>query len=101
VRIGQGVRAVNLNRVDEISRVRVAQRLYDRQWVSEATTWPHAIIRPMSLRSSLYQLARFLGDINAIKRGPSALGRRLVRKEMYRGAGRFIARLVPPARGRR
>jgi len=38
----------------------------------------------MSLRSLLYQLARFLGDINAMGKGK--IGRRIINKGIGRGA---------------
>jgi hypothetical protein len=46
--------------------------------------------RPRSLRSWLYALARFMGDVNAIRRGPSRIVRRLGRKAVGRMAGRTI-----------
>jgi hypothetical protein len=45
------------------------------------------------MRSWLYMLARLLGDINAVSRGPSAIAKRIVRKSALRGAGSFITRL--------
>lgn len=47
----------------------------------------------MSLRSFFYSLARLLGDLNAIRRGPSAMLRRAARKAAGRVAGRFIGRI--------
>jgi len=40
--------------------------------------------RRRSLRSQLYRTARILGDLDAASRGPSAYGRRVVRKAAYR-----------------
>ena len=47
----------------------------------------------MSFRSMLYGLARFLGDVNAVSRGPGAMARRAVRKAAGRGFGSIIGRL--------
>ena len=38
----------------------------------------------MRLRGWLYWLARLLGDIEAVSRGPAAVGRRIVRKSIIR-----------------
>jgi hypothetical protein len=45
-----------------------------------------------ALRSLLYRLARLLGDINAVERGPAAILRRLVRKSAYKGTARLLRR---------
>lgn len=42
-------------------------------------------------RSFLYALARFLGDVNAVKRGRA--GKRIARRLVGRAAGRAIGRL--------
>jgi len=46
----------------------------------------------MSFRSFLYLLARFLGDVNAVKRGRVGrrIGRRLAGKVTGRGLGRLF-----------
>ena len=41
----------------------------------------------MSLRSLLYQIAKLLGDVNAVKKGK--VGRRLGRRGTRRGLGTF------------
>jgi len=41
----------------------------------------------------LYQLLRFIGDIKAASRGPSAHGKRLVRKAAHRQLARVLRRL--------
>jgi hypothetical protein len=50
--------------------------------------------RRKSLRSQLYRAARHLGNVEAASKGPSAYGRRMVRRKVYRktnGAlGRFL-----------
>jgi hypothetical protein len=44
-------------------------------------------------RSLLYFVARLAGDLNAIRRGPGAVVKRLGRKSLGRAAGRSINRL--------
>jgi len=44
----------------------------------------------MSFRSFLYRLASFLGDVNAVSRGPVAVGKRIGRKVGYKLASKFI-----------
>jgi len=39
--------------------------------------------RRRSLRSQLYHTARIMGDIEAISHGPSAYGKRYVRRKVY------------------
>ena len=45
------------------------------------------------MRSFLYLLARLLGDINAVRRGPRAIVARIVRKSALRGVGGLIERI--------
>lgn len=47
----------------------------------------------MNLRSLLYRAARFLGDVQAVQRGPNAIAKRIARKATLRLAGRFTNRL--------
>lgn len=47
-----------------------------------------------SVRRALYRLASILGDINALRRGPVAIGKRLVRKAATKAAGRAINRSI-------
>jgi hypothetical protein len=42
------------------------------------------------LRSLLYWLACVLGDVQAVRRGPTAMGKRLMRRQ----AGRLTARML-------
>jgi hypothetical protein len=42
----------------------------------------------MSLTAWLYRAARLSADVNAIRRGPKAIGKRLVRKAVGRAWGR-------------
>lgn len=44
-----------------------------------------------SVRSALYRLARFLGDVQAVKRG--RVGKRLARRAAGRMTGRGLGRL--------
>lgn len=41
-----------------------------------------------SLRRGSYRLGSVLGDLSAARRGPSAYGRRIARKGLYRAQGR-------------
>ncbi len=43
------------------------------------------------MRNLLYRLASLLGDINAVQRG--TVPQRIVRKIMWRAAGKFLNRL--------
>jgi hypothetical protein len=43
------------------------------------------------MRSFLYALARFLGDVNAVKKGK--VGKRIARRVVGRGVGRVLWRL--------
>lgn len=45
-------------------------------------------------RSTLYRLARNLGDYEAAAKGPTALGKRLIRKQVYRRTGGTTRRLL-------
>jgi hypothetical protein len=47
----------------------------------------------MSARSWLYWLARLLGDVNAVEKGPTAIAKRVKRRIIGRIAGRIIGRL--------
>ncbi len=53
--------------------------------------------RRRSFRSQLYRSARALGTLDAASRGPVPLGKRLVRKRIYRatntGLGRALRRI--------
>ena len=45
----------------------------------------------MSFRSFLYALARFLGDVNAVRRGK--VGQRIMRRVAGKATGRLLGRL--------
>lgn len=47
-----------------------------------------------SLRSQLYRAARDLGNVQAARRGPSAYGKRIVRRAVYRRTNRSVGRLL-------
>jgi hypothetical protein len=44
-----------------------------------------------SLRSQLYRAARDLGNLEAAEKGPTAYGKRVVRRKVYRQSNRGIA----------
>lgn len=46
------------------------------------------------IRSLLYALARFLGNLTAIKNGPVAIAKRAARKAAGRGYGSIIRRII-------
>lgn len=48
----------------------------------------------MTARSLLYRVARGMGDVSAARRGPSAYGRRVVRRRVYRTTNRATARAL-------
>jgi hypothetical protein len=57
--------------------------------------WEMARRRRESLtttRSLLYALARLLGDVEAAKRGPEALGKRILRRALGKATGRAMSR---------
>lgn len=45
-------------------------------------------------RRKTYKAARVMGDVNAISRGPGAMGRRVVRRQAYRGLFGWLSRLL-------
>lgn len=45
-------------------------------------------------RSTLYRLARGLGDVEAAAKGPKPLAKRLVRKAVYRNTNRSTRRIL-------
>ncbi len=53
--------------------------------------------RRPTLRSEMYRTARIMGDVEAMQKGPSAYGKRVLRKQMYRrsnSATRQLLRMV-------
>ncbi|HEX4539034.1 MAG TPA: hypothetical protein VH112_02230 [Acidimicrobiales bacterium] len=46
------------------------------------------------LRSQLYRAARDLGNVEAAEKGPEALAKRTVRRDVYRRTNRTTARLL-------
>ena len=44
------------------------------------------------MRSLLYFIARLMGDVNALKRGPKATGKRIIRKAAGRAYGRAMGK---------
>jgi hypothetical protein len=47
-------------------------------------------MRISALRSLLYELAKLLGDVQAVRRGPEAMVKRVMRRQ----AGRMTARVL-------
>jgi len=45
----------------------------------------------MGLRSSLYKVARIMGDVNAVKKGK--VGKRVARRVAGKGTGKALGRL--------
>ena len=45
------------------------------------------------LRTMLYTLARLLGDYQAVRRGPDAIGKRLMRRAAGKMTGRMLGKL--------
>jgi hypothetical protein len=45
-----------------------------------------------ALRTLLYTLAKVLGDVSAVRRGPEAVVKRLVRRQAGRMTGRMLGR---------
>lgn len=52
----------------------------------------------MSARSLLYRAARFLGDVQAASKGPTALAKRIARKAAYRQTNKGLAGLLRKAK---
>ncbi len=46
-----------------------------------------------SMRGILYRVARLLGDVEAVEKGPRAIGRRFERRLVGKGAGRLMGKL--------
>ena len=47
-----------------------------------------------SFRSFLYTLARLLGDVQAIERGPGAVVKRVERRIIGRSLGRLLRKII-------
>jgi hypothetical protein len=50
--------------------------------------------RSKSLRSQLYRAARDLGNVEAASKGPTAYGKRVVRRKAYRYTNAELARAL-------
>lgn len=61
--------------------------------VARRTPGKRGGLRVGQVRSFLYGLARLLGDVSAISKGPTAVGRRVVRRVAGRATGRVLRRL--------
>jgi len=50
--------------------------------------------RKKSLRSQLYRAARDLGNVQAARHGPSAYGKRVVRRKVYRTVNKPLGKTL-------
>jgi hypothetical protein len=50
--------------------------------------------RRKSLRSQLYRAARDLGNVQAASKGPTAYGKRVVRRKVYRSTNGALGRFL-------
>jgi len=50
--------------------------------------------RRRSLRSEMYRTARIMGDVQAAQKGPTAYGKRVMRKSMYRRSNSLTRQLL-------
>jgi hypothetical protein len=50
--------------------------------------------RPKSLRSQLYRAARDLGNVQAAEKGPTAYGKRVVRRKVYRRSNTVVGSVM-------
>lgn len=47
-----------------------------------------------SLTSALFRAARLSADGRALRRGPAAVGKRIIRKQVYRSTGGILGALL-------
>lgn len=50
--------------------------------------------RRKSVRSQLYRAARDLGNVEAAAKGPTAYGKRVVRRKVYARTNGFVGKLL-------
>lgn len=62
--------------------------------VSPSTQEEGAVPRRRSLRSQLYRAARDLGNLEAAERGPTAYGRRVARRAVYRRTNTAVGKIL-------
>jgi hypothetical protein len=48
-----------------------------------------------TFRRFLYRLAALLGDVQAVRQGPSSILKRLLRKQVWRATGKLHRRWLP------
>lgn len=48
----------------------------------------------MSITNTLYRAARLSADARAVRKGPAAVGRRIVRKSVYRSSAKATRRVL-------
>ncbi len=47
----------------------------------------------LGVRPKTYKAGRFLGDLNAVTKGPGAIGKRVVRKHLWKGFAKTLRKL--------
>ena len=50
--------------------------------------------RFMSILSTFYKMARMFNDANAVSKGPSAIGKRLVRKQSFKSLSSILRKIL-------
>jgi excisionase family DNA binding protein len=53
-----------------------------------------SVIAILGGRRGLYRWGRIFGDVNSLLRGPSAVGRRLLRKSVWKAVGKSLRKLL-------
>jgi len=55
-------------------------------------TRKRGLLSLFSSRKALYSVARKVADVNAVSRGPGAIGKRVVRKKLYKVFSKSLRR---------
>jgi hypothetical protein len=73
----------------------------ERRWPTGGLSWPEAVwaedarmARRRRIRSEMYRTARITGDVEAAQKRPTAYGKRVMRKSMYRRSNSLTRRLL-------
>ena len=48
----------------------------------------------MSILSAFYKIARMFNDVNAVSRGPSAIGKRVIRKQSFKSLASILRKIL-------
>jgi hypothetical protein len=56
--------------------------------------------RKRSVTDTLFRAARLSADLRAVRKGPAAVGRRIIRKQVYRTTGGIIGSLLRAVLGK-